>query len=177
MAQIAKIMKNDVVNGQGICVSLWVQGCPFKCKGCHNPETWDFKGGYETTELKGEIVKAISANGIERNFSILGGEPLCPENIPLVKEIIAFIKIAYPNIKIFIWTGYTLKELQKQKNEDLKYILNNINYLIDGRFEYNEQDYSFWLRGSRNQNIYKLTKNKKYVKIDMINGKEQILDE
>lgn len=177
MARIADIIKNDCVNGIGISVSLFVQGCPHHCDQCFNPETWDFKSGYETTELKGEIVKAISANGIERNFSILGGEPLCPENIPLVKEIITSVKIAYPNIKIFIWTGYTLKELQKQKNEDLKYILDNINYLIDGRFEYNERDYSLWLRGSRNQNVYKLTEKKKYVKIDMINGKEQILNE
>lgn len=150
---------------------------PHHCDQCFNPETWDFNGGYETTELKGELVKAISANGIERNFSILGGEPLCPENIPLVKEIISAIKIAYPHIKIFLWTGYTLKELQKQKDEKLKYILDNINYLIDGRFNINERDLSLWLRGSRNQNVYKLTDKKKYVKIDMINGKEQILNE
>lgn len=172
MARIAKIMKNDAVNGIGVCVSLWTQGCPNHCPGCHNPETWDFDGGYEEPNLRGEIIKAISANNVTRNLSILGGEPLCLENVSMVRSVIEAVRIAYPQIKIFLWTGYTLKELQREKNEDLEYILNNINYLIDGRFIEAEKDLTLWLRGSRNQNVYKLTENKKYVKIDKRNDKE-----
>lgn len=164
--RIAGIIKNDVVNGVGVCTSLFTQGCPHHCPGCFNSETWDFNGGYDTNDVKGTIVKAIGDNGIIRNFSILGGEPLCPENRKLVKEVLTAVKIAYPNIKIFLWTGYELSELQKIKDDDLEYILSNINYLIDGQFIQEQKDYSLWLRGSKNQNVYKLTEDKKYVIIN-----------
>jgi anaerobic ribonucleoside-triphosphate reductase activating protein len=169
--RIAGIIKNDVVNGNGVCVSLFTQGCPHHCLGCFNPQTWDFNGGYESNEVKSSIIKAIGANGIQRNFSILGGEPLCPENRENVKEVLSAVRVVYPNIKVFLWTGYTLSELlQEQKHdENLKYILSNINYLIDGKFIQEEKDLSLWLRGSRNQNVYELTKDKKYVKINKEN--------
>jgi anaerobic ribonucleoside-triphosphate reductase activating protein len=164
--RIAGIVKNDVVNGIGVCTSLFTQGCPHHCPGCFNPETWDFNGGYETNDIKGDIIKAISDNGIIRNFSILGGDPLCPENRAGVRDVLTAVRIAYPQIKVFLWTGYDLSELLQDDDEDLKYILSNINYLIDGRFVQEEKDLSLWLRGSRNQNVYKLTDNGKYVKID-----------
>ncbi len=168
--KISGLIKNDVVNGINVCVSLWTQGCPFHCSGCHNPQTWDFNGGYEINDLKGTIIKAISENGIIRNFSILGGEPLCPENLEMVQEVISAVRMAYSNydIKIFIWSGYTLEQLQeRRKHEDnLDYILSNINYLIDGPFIDSERDITLWLRGSKNQNIYCLTEDKKYVKIE-----------
>lgn len=163
--RIANLNKNDVVNGIGVSVSLFMQGCPHHCPGCFNPESWDFNGGYNHSLLVWDIIDAIKANGITRNFSILGGEPLCPENLKDVKDIIDAVRSFYPDIKICLWTGYTLEELQKNDNEDLKYILTEINYLIDGRFIEKEKDVSLWLRGSRNQNIYKLTDDKKYVKI------------
>lgn len=170
--KIAGIIKNDVVNGIGVCTSLFVQGCPHHCLGCFNQDSWDFNGGYETNDVKGTIVKAIGANGITRNFSILGGEPLCPENRKMVKGVISAVKMTYPNIKIFLWTGYTLEELQQENDEDLEYILSNINFLIDGRFKQEEKDYSLWLRGSKNQNIYMLTEDKKYVIINQEDEKE-----
>ena len=154
--RIAGLKYNDIVDGIGICVSLWAQGCPFHCVGCHNPQTWDFDGGYIVNNLKDIIIKAINANKVNRNFSILGGEPLCPENIEMVKEIVLTVRTMYPDIKIFLWTGYTLKELKKRikKNRELNCILNNIDYLIDGRFEEDKKDLTLWLRGSRNQNVY-----------------------
>lgn len=165
--RIANIIKNDVVNGIGVSVSLFVQGCPFHCKGCFNEKSWDFEGGYETNSLKGDIIKAICENDIVRNFSILGGEPLCQTNKKMVKDVISAVRVAYPNIKICLWTGYTLEELQEFIDEDLNFILKNINYLIDGRFIESEKDLTLKWRGSRNQNIYELTKEKKYVKINM----------
>ena len=82
MSRYNTIIPNDVANGEGICVSFFVQGCPHHCPGCFNPETWDFIGGQEyTSHTKWEIIKAINANGIVRNFSVLGGEPLAPQNI------------------------------------------------------------------------------------------------
>lgn len=152
--RIAGLNKNDFANGQGVCVSLFVQGCPHKCFNCFNPETWDFEGGeQEPLDIKGQIIKAICANGITRNFSVLGGEPLCPENVEEVSHIIAGVRMAYPNIKIFTWTGYTLEELKKQDNEYINDILSHIDVLIDGPYIDSQRDLTIPLRGSTNQRI------------------------
>lgn len=150
----AGLMENDIVDGEGVCVSLWTQGCPHHCPGCHNPETWDFEGGYEVPEdIRGKIVKAISANGITRNFSILGGEPLCEENLDFVLSIITAVRTAYPNIKIYIWSGYTFKELIDRQDPRIINILKQSNVLIDGPYDESLRDITLPLRGSSNQNI------------------------
>ena len=154
--QYAGLNYNDVVNGQGVCVSFWTQGCPHHCKGCFNPETWSYSGGYELpSNIKGQIVKAISNNGIQRNFSILGGEPLCPENRKLVLEILTAVRAAYPNIKIFLWTGYIYEELTERQSETLDNILDTIDVLIDGPFIEAEKDLNLKLRGSKNQRVWR----------------------
>lgn len=154
MNRYAGLITNDFVNGTGVCVSFWTQGCPHRCPGCHNPETWDFEGGKELpTDIKGQIIKAICANGIIRNFSILGGEPLCPQNLEEVDNIITSVRTAFPHIKIFIWTGYTLEELQKMKNFHIINILSQIDILIDGLYKESEKDITLELRGSKNQRI------------------------
>lgn len=159
---------NDVVNGIGVCVSLFVQGCPHHCHGCFNIETWDFNGGQviEDTEFKGHIIQAISENGIQRNFSVLGGEPMCPENIKFVDNIITAVRTAYPNIIIHLWTGYTFKELKKMSRKEplVNSILEKINYLIDGPFIEEKKDLTLLWRGSTNQHIYK-NNNGKFDKI------------
>jgi len=150
----AGLMENDIVDGEGVCVSLWTQGCPHHCPGCHNPETWDFEGGYEVPEdIRGKIVKAISANGITRNFSVLGGEPLCEENLDFVLSIITAVRTAYPNIKIYIWSGYTFKELIDKQDPRIINILKQSNVLIDGLYKESLRDITLPLRGSSNQNI------------------------
>lgn len=149
----ATILKNDFINGEGVCVSFWVQGCPHRCEGCHNPKQWDFNGGQDLPiDYKGQIIKAISANGITRNFSILGGEPLCSENISLTFETISAVRAAYPNIKIFLWTGYILEELTHPLIKD---ILEKIDFLIDGPYIQSQRDITLKLRGSTNQRILK----------------------
>lgn len=148
----AAIKENDYLNGEGICVSFWVQGCPHKCEGCHNPEQWSFEGGLDLpNDYKGQIIKAISANGITRNFSVLGGEPLCEENIELTSSIISAVRAAYPNIKIFLWTGYLLEDIKN--NTFISEILNKIDVLIDGPFIESQRDITLKLRGSINQRI------------------------
>ena len=156
--RIAGIMKNDVVNSNnGVCVSVWAQGCPHRCKGCHNPETWSFNGGYEIDykSLKEQVIKAIAANNVQRNLSILGGEPLCEENLYWVSKLMHEVKTIYPNIKITLWTGYTLEELQKisQNDVNLTIALLCIDTLIDGRFEEDKKNLSLDMRGSSNQRI------------------------
>ena len=154
MKRYAGLNTNDFANGKGTCVSFFVQGCPHHCPGCFNPETWDFNGGKELpVDIRGQIIKAICANGITRNFSVLGGEPLCPQNRDGVNNIITGIRTAFPHIKIFVWTGYTLEELQAENNDSINNILNNIDVLIDGRYKEEEKDLTLELRGSRNQRI------------------------
>lgn len=160
--KFAGLNKNDFTDGDGVCVSLWVQGCPLHCPDCQNPQTWDFEGGENVPyDLKGQIVKAISANGIIRNFSILGGEPLCDENLDFVLDVITAVRIAYPEIKIYIWSGYTFDELITRKDQRIIEILKRANILIDGRFEKDLRDITLELRGSSNQNIINLDKEKK----------------
>ena len=98
----AKINKNDTVNGEGISVSLFVSGCPHHCPGCFNPEAWDYDYGEEFTfETLTEIIEALCANQVHRNLSILGGEPLAPQNRKTVKDIIQAVRSChdlYPKI-------------------------------------------------------------------------------
>ena len=151
----AGIESNDVVNGEGICVSFWCQGCPHHCPGCFNKETWDYEGGQEApNDIKGQIVKLISENGIQRNFSILGGEPLCPQNMENVLDILTAVRIAYPHIKIFLWTGYQY-EFLINSNPTISAILDKIDVLIDGPFDMDKKDLTLKLRGSSNQRIFR----------------------
>lgn len=148
----ADVKENDVVDcGEGICVSLWTQGCPHRCKGCHNPETWSFTGGKTifTSTLISKIIKAIGANGIQRNFSVLGGEPLCPENARDVREICDAVKAAYPTIKIYVWTGYNYSDIKDELSDSM-------DILIDGPYVEEMRDITLPLRGSRNQRVIDL---------------------
>ena len=154
MIRIAGLNGNDFVNGEGVSVSLFLQGCPFHCEGCHNPETWNPKGGIEVDEgdLIQQILTLINANNITRNLSILGGEPLDTEQKrDFLRELIIRVRYYYPEIKIMLWTGYKYNDIKDK--EDFKYILENIDYLIDGPFILKERDITLKWRGSRNQNI------------------------
>ena len=153
----AGIIKNDVAAAPGVCVTFYTQGCPHHCPGCHNPETWDFEGGREfTPAVFQELLAAISANGIKRNLCIMGGEPLCRDNLFLVHDIIEEVKKLYPDIKIYIWTGYTYEKLLDKKEKILQNILENIDVLIDGPFVQELRDITLPMRGSSNQRIINL---------------------
>ncbi len=154
--RIADIITNDVINGQGICTSVWLQGCPHHCPGCHNPEAWNFDGGtlYDQDMVTFKILKIMRKNGIQRNLSILGGEPLCPQNAEFVRVLCAAARYMYPDIKIFCWTGYNLEDIHP-------IFLKDIDVLIDGKFELDKRDVSLPLRGSSNQRIIHLKEGKK----------------
>lgn len=150
----AGIIKNDIAAGEGVNVSFFVQGCPIHCPGCHNPQTWNFDGGKEfKLETVNEIIDAIKANGIQRNLSIMGGEPLCKENLFLVNLIVSTVLEEFPDIKIYVWTGYTYEELLDRNDQILNDLLKKIDYLIDGPFLLEERDITLAMRGSRNQRI------------------------
>ena len=153
----ATIKDNDIANGPGVGVSVFLQGCERHCDGCFNPETWDFEGGQEFTQdtLK-HIINALTANGIKRHLSILGGEPLHPNNLFLTQLIISTVKQELPETKIYIWTGYTIEELRKSSSKALQYILSTADVLIDGPYIEAERDITLPMRGSRNQRIIPL---------------------
>ena len=154
----AGLIKNDLSAAPGISVSFFTQGCPHHCKGCHNPETWDFDGGKEFTyDVLNEVIDALTANGVKRSLSILGGEPLCEENVFLTLLLIKTVKERLPNTKIYIWTGYYYDELIKRTSDShLKAILDYADYLIDGPYVQSLRDITLPMRGSSNQNIIDL---------------------
>ena len=157
----AGITYNDVVNCPGIGVSIYLQGCDLHCPGCHNPEAWDFDGGKEFTyDTLMEVEKALTANNITRSLCILGGEPMADSNLFTTGFIIQHIKMHLPQIKIYLWSGYTLEELQDRLDTQTNYILNNIDYLIDGRFDLKLRDVSLFMKGSSNQRIIDMKANK-----------------
>ena len=148
------IIYNDTAAAPGICLTVFTQGCPHHCPGCHNPETWDYNGGQSfTNDTLESIIKGLRANGIERTLCIMGGEPLCDRNIFLTSLIINQVKAKYPNQKIYLWTGYTYEELSKRLDNKTEYILSNIDCLIDGPYLEEYRDITLQMRGSSNQRI------------------------
>lgn len=163
MSKIAGIYWDDTAAAPGISLSVYFSGCHFHCPGCHNPETWNFDYGEPYTEkLVDKIIKKLQKNGVKRKLSILGGEPLTPENRKAVANLISHVHIAYPDTIIYIWTGYTYEELQNSNDDYIIYILNHINVLIDGRYEQNKRDTTLPLRGSTNQRIIYLKEGQPY---------------
>ena len=157
------LILNDFTAAPGVSVTFFAQGCPFRCKGCHNPETWDFEGGLEfTNNTLNQIITGLTANGIKRNLAIMGGEPLCQENLFLTVLIINEVKRQLPDTKIYIWTGYLYEDLLNDNNVRIQSILNTIDCLIDGPYIEELRDTTLSMRGSSNQRIIKLKGGKKY---------------
>lgn len=153
----AGIIKNDVAAAPGVCLTFFTQGCPHQCPGCHNPETWDYDGGKEfNPDLINEIIEGLTANGVKRNFCIMGGEPLCPNNRFLVLLLMNSVLEKLPDTKIYIWTGYTYEELERENDTRLRQILEKTHTIIDGRFIQELRDISLPMRGSSNQRIIAL---------------------
>lgn len=155
--RFAGLIKNDFSAAPGVSVSFFTQGCPHRCPGCHNPETWDFNGGKEfTPQILDEICEALTANKINRSLSILGGEPLCEQNSFLTYLVIKTVKERLPQTKIYLWTGYYLSELEKMSGVRIKQILESIDVLIDGPYINSQRDITLKMCGSANQTIHDL---------------------
>ena len=152
--RIAGFIDNDMVDGEGVCVSVWMQGCPHKCKGCHNPETWSFTGGmeYDDFTIYNKLGKALNANGVKRNFSLLGGEPLCKPNVLASNKLGNFVKNNFPDRKIFLWTGYTIDDLVRM-GPPYTYCFMWADTIIDGKYQEELRDVTLKLRGSSNQRV------------------------
>ena len=154
----AGIIPNDFAAAPGVCTTFFVQGCPIKCPGCHNSETWDFEGGKEfNAEVLNKLEEDLLANGINRTLCIMGGEPLCQENLFLTTMIVTEMKHRLPDLKIWIWTGYEYKDiLEEESNPKIKYILETVDGLVTGPFIQSLRDITLPMRGSSNQEIINL---------------------
>ena len=155
--RFSKIKDNDIENGIGITLSIWTQGCPHRCKGCFNKETWTFNEGNEfTNDDLNYIISNIDSFNVKRNLSILGGEPLCPENVEGVINLCKEFKKVYPDKLIYLWTGYTIEEFNQKQKQILEYV----DFIIDGKFEEAKKNLNLKLRGSSNQRILDVKNNK-----------------
>lgn len=173
----AQIREMDVSNGSGIGVALFVQGCHFHCKGCFNQETWDFSGGKEwTPAIEEEFIKLANAPYIKR-ISILGGEPLCDENVTDVLMLIKRLRGIFGNSrKIWVYSGYTFEDVYMSTNKtiyDCKRIslFNSIDILVDGQFQLSKQDLSNKVvkyAGSTNQRVIDMRNTLKSNKIVLL---------
>lgn len=145
------LIENDITAAPGLCVSFFTQGCPHHCPGCHNPDTWAFDKGKEFTNNTLEtIIKALTAQNIQRDLCIMGGEPLCTENAFLTCMIISEVKRRVPKAKIYIWSGYTYEQLSRSGDPHVRDALALADVLIDGPYIEAERDLTLPMRGSRN---------------------------
>lgn len=152
------LILNDITAAPGLCVSFFTQGCPHRCPGCQNASTWDFDGGLDfTSEVLDKIINGLTAQGIQRNLCIMGGEPMCNENVFLTYLVIKEVKEKVPEAKIYIWSGYTYEELLNSSYPKVKECLRLADVLIDGPYIEAERDITLEMRGSRNQRIIDLT--------------------
>lgn len=176
--RFASMRNLDISNGEGVGVSLFVQGCDRHCFNCFNPDTWDFNGGKEwTEETKNKFIKLIDRPYINR-ISVLGGEPLAEQNLDEVLSLIKEIRISFPEKSIWLYTGYNFDLLNSKYNE-YKYtpfaanayewltrweIISNVNVLVDGEYIDEKRDITLKWCGSSNQRVINvkqsLTQNK-----------------
>ena len=147
----AKIRKMDISNGEGVRVSLFVQGCSFHCKNCFNQETWDFNGGKEFTTTEVQKIIELANKDYIAGLSVLGGEPLHPNNIESVSMLCEYFKFKYPEKSIWVWTGFKYEDIIKMENN--YNIFNYIDVLVDGQFEEDKKDLTLKWRGSSNQRV------------------------
>ena len=150
----------DISNGKGIGVSIFAQGCDRHCPGCFNPETWDFNDGQEFTYKELYDIKTLLEKPHISRLSILGGEPMLPQNYQDISDIIHISHGVGHPISVWIWTGRTFEDIYQEacdtKDKNLAYILDNADYLIDGPFVQEERDITLPFCGSRNQRVLDL---------------------
>lgn len=144
--RIAGTVNDSIVDGPGIRFTIFTQGCPHHCEGCHNPQTHDFNGG-EIVEAD-EIIEKIKKNPLLDGVTFSGGEPFCQA------ETLADIgrKIKFLGLNIVTYTGYTFDEIYENRDKNhWNDLLSVTDFLIDGKFILSQKDWNLKFRGSSNQ--------------------------
>lgn len=155
------IKYNDIANGPGVRTAVFVSGCTLKCKGCFQPETWDFNYGTKyTKETQEEILESLKPEWI-MGLTVLGGEPFEPKNQKEVYELIAATKQAFPNKTVWLYTGHTLRELyqsEKVRTEYTDKIMDLLDVMVEGRFVLAKRNLNLDFCGSENQRVLDMKK-------------------
>ena len=157
----ANIKYCDIANGVGVRTSLFVSGCRHHCKDCFNAMAWDFAYGKPfTEETENGIISSLDPF-YSQGLTLLGGEPMEPENQEVLLPFIKRVKESHPDKTVWIYSGFTLEELMgktpsRAATKTAKEILSLADVLVDGRFIAEEKDISLQFRGSRNQRIIDL---------------------
>ena len=154
-----QIRKMDIADGPGVRVSIFMQGCAFHCKNCFNSETWDFNGGKEFTDETIKKVLELCSEDYIKGLSILGGEPMHPNNIDGTTKLAKAFKEKYPNKTLWVWSGFLFEQLKNQ--EVLKYV----DVLVDGQYVDELHDPRLKWKGSSNQRVIDVQKSLKQNKI------------
>ncbi|MBR2177174.1 MAG: anaerobic ribonucleoside-triphosphate reductase activating protein [Clostridia bacterium] len=162
---IGEIITTDCANGEGIRVSLFVSGCTNRCKGCFQPQTWDFEyGRLYTSETEEFIIRELSKS-YYNGLTVLGGEPFEPSNQREIVKLIRRLCKELPERNLWIYTGFTYeKDLVPggcRYIECTDEILNNTDILVDGKFVEELRNISLNFRGSENQRIIDMKKTRK----------------
>lgn len=171
----ATIKWRDIANGPGIRVSLFVSGCRHHCKGCFNPETWDFGYGQSyTPEVRDSILSGME-KVYNHGLTLLGGEPFEPENQEAMLELTGLVRERFPKKTIWCYTGYTLERdiLGGRLGDKAVALLQNLDVLVDGEFHQAEKDPSLRFRGSRNQRIIDVKKSREAGRAVLWDGREE----
>lgn len=158
-----QIREMDISNGPGVRVSIFMQGCHFHCKNCFNKETWDFEGGEEFTEDTIKRVLQLSNKEYIKGLSILGGEPMHPNNIEGTTKLAKAFKEEYPDKTIWVWSGYRFDEDLKDKE-----VLNYIDVLVDGTYKDELHNPTLKWKGSSNQRVIDVPKSLRQKEIILI---------
>lgn len=154
------IKKTDIADGPGVRVSLFVSGCRNRCKECFQPETWAFDYGRPfTEETEKEILSALSPEFIS-GLTVLGGEPLEPENQQTLLPFLKKVKKQFPDKTVWLYSGFTFEELFSAScracTPEIKEILTFSDVLVDGRFMHDKKNLLLKFRGSSNQRLIDL---------------------
>lgn len=165
-----KIRKMDISNGPGVRVSIFMQGCAFRCKNCFNKETWSFKDGNEFTDETILKVLDLAKEDHIVGLSILGGEPMHPNNIKATTRLAKAFREKYPNKTIWAWTGFLYDRDLKGKE-----VLNYLDVLIDGKYVDELHDFRLKWRGSSNQRVIDVKETLKQDKIVLIDEEKELM--
>lgn len=153
---IAGIKKTDIADGIGVRVSLFVSGCTHHCKGCFNPETWDFAYGTPyTAETEQQLLSYLKPPYI-RGLTLLGGEPFEPENQRGLLPLLRRVRSELPQKDIWCYSGYTFEQLtgdSRARCEVTDEMLSLLDVLVDGEFIEAQRNLMLRFRGSENQRI------------------------
>jgi anaerobic ribonucleoside-triphosphate reductase activating protein len=146
------ITKDDMLNGDGLRVVLWVAGCTHCCKGCQNPITWDVAGGVLfDDEAKAEIFEQLDKSYIS-GITFSGGDPLHPENRAEVRELAIEIKEKYPDKTLWLYTGFTWEQIAEYP------IMQYLDVVVEGPFILEKRDVKLLWKGSSNQRVVDVKK-------------------